>query len=411
MNISSVGIASIFDNFTRGLQTGRQLKQVRQENELEDVRRQGLDAAKEKRKSQVAGMVEMQGLPTLDASNIVAPEEVQNLDVQDASALPRPETQGMPKQPEFKVGDQVFGSKKEAEQHADTLAPPVDEIFYQQSGPKMRETLIAQGRLDEAQNWQKFMDEASTRKAMEGFRTMARRRLLGDHEGAAKEFMKIYNSSYVNDGSKAVDLEMKVGQDGSPGIAITFEEDGKKFTRDFGEMEDFYQLSMAETAPQKMFDFYGEYLRAEKVARREEAAGKLDHERKKELELLKSSLDGSDVNSKYAAKVGILRNAGFSQEEINRMTPKILGAATERAGMSEVDIRAKALAALKDSFEFQGASEPEQKQMLSAMVGLIRGDGEGGGPAASGGKTVVRTGRTPDGRRVVQYSDGTTETR
>ncbi len=407
MSISGTGVASIFNNFSRGLQTGRQLKQVRQENELDDVRRKGLEAAKEKRKAEVAGMVKMQGLPTLDASNIVAPEEVQNLPELDASALPS-QNMGQPTQPKFGVGDQSFDSKDKATRYAETKAPSHEDIFYKETGPKVYETLVTQGKLEDAQDWQKFMDSRDTRKAMKRFGSMARSAQTGNHEAAIKEFMGIYNSDYANDGAEASGYETKTDDDGNvTGVSVTFKEDGKTWTQDFNNLGDFYQLAYTEMAPEKMFDYFGSRIETDRAARSESAKDSLGHERKKELELMKLALKGDDVGNKYSAKVNILRRAGFSQAQINEMTPKILGAATERAGMSEVDIRAKALAALKDTFEFQGASEAEKQQMMAATVDLIRGSSAGDSPSSpaggGGGRPVFRD---ADGNRFVREADG-----
>lgn len=170
MNIANIGIGlgSLTDGFVKGLSLGRQLKGIRQENELERIRREGLSQAEQQREQDISKLIQEISLPS-----DVGP------------------TRG------FQVGDTTFTDQAAARKAAERLVDSTIDYFYRDYAPKIRETLIGQGKVDEATKWDEMIRTQRGRRAVKDWSSLWMNFNAGNYDKAIQGFGKYY-SSYVD---------------------------------------------------------------------------------------------------------------------------------------------------------------------------------------------------------------------
>lgn len=94
----------------------------------------------------------------------------------------------------------AVGSAPAQEGDEDALAT---ERYLTQSAPKVVKILVKQGRFEEAQKYQDFVDSTQGREYASKWVSGLRALSFGDTTGAAKQFESLYNSQLFNDGLTA----------------------------------------------------------------------------------------------------------------------------------------------------------------------------------------------------------------
>lgn len=77
------------------------------------------------------------------------------------------------------------------------------ESYFTNAAPKVVSILVKQGRFDEAQKYQTFVESQEGRKYATGWVKGLRALSIGDIAGASKQFESLYNSQLFNDGLTA----------------------------------------------------------------------------------------------------------------------------------------------------------------------------------------------------------------
>ena len=141
MNFANIGIGlnALTSGFVRGLSLGKELKNIRNERELEMARREGLEAAQKQREQDISKLIQEISLPS------------------DAGP-----TRG------FQVGDMTFTNQDEARKAAEARVDSTADYFYRDYAPKIRDTYIAQGDVDKATKWDEIIRSERGRRAVKG---------------------------------------------------------------------------------------------------------------------------------------------------------------------------------------------------------------------------------------------------
>ncbi|HEY8354288.1 MAG TPA: hypothetical protein VIK69_04660 [Methylophilaceae bacterium] len=266
MNLANIGIGlgSLTDGFIRGLSLGKQLKDVRQENELERIRREGLSQAEQQREQDISKLIQEISLPS-----DVGP------------------TRG------FQVGGTTFTDQAAARKAAERLVDSTVDYFYRDYAPKIRETLIGQGKVDEAIKWDEMISNQRGRRAVKDWSSLWMNFNAGNYDKAIQGFGKYY-SSYVDPSISVKSYEI-VESEAGPIAKLTLHD--KDTGTDF-EMEldrsSFTQLALAYNPA----DLARSAIEQESAASRARAKDALEERKfnreqmgKERLELLKARLN------------------------------------------------------------------------------------------------------------------------
>lgn len=163
-----IGLNALTSGLVRGLSLGKELKNIRNERELEVARREGLEAAQKQREQDISKLIQEISLPS------------------DAGP-----TRG------FQVGDTTFTNQDEARKAAEARVDSAVDYFYRDYAPKIREMLIGQGRVDEAIKWDEMISNQRGRRAVKDWSSLWMNFNAGNYDKAIQGFSKYY-SSYVD---------------------------------------------------------------------------------------------------------------------------------------------------------------------------------------------------------------------
>lgn len=304
MNIANIGIGAgaFMGGLSGGIKLGRQLKQVRNENEIEGIRKTGLASAELEREHQITGQVKM---------------------------LPAQEELGEIK---YQVGDQTFNSMGDARKAAGDNVDSVMDLFMQSTAPKIREAYVAQGDIEKADSWENWVESRTGKAAIRSWTKGYVAVLREDWDQAAKNFGTYY-SKYI-DGS-ATYSGHKLAKDDSGNVTGFVMELKDRKTGKVSEMpigrDDFVALGMLHN-PQANFDnLYGQSLTADKArlsdARDQrkfdrEQGGRIELEREKaRLREKSGGHKPSDIaKAEWLLTQGIAKDANDAWNKVRRST-------------------------------------------------------------------------------------------
>lgn len=265
MNIANIGIGlgSLTDGFIKGLSLGKQLKDVRQENELERIRREGLSQAEQQREQDISKLIQEISLPS------------------DAGP-----TRG------FQVGDTTFTDQTAARKAAERLVDSTVDYFYRDYAPKIRETLIGQGKVDEAIKWDEMISNQRGRRAVKAWSSLWMNFNAGNYDKAIQGFGKYY-SSYVDPSISVKSYEIVESEAGPIAKLKLHDKDtGTDFEMEL-DRSSFTQLALAYNPA----DLARSAIEQESAASRARAKDALEERKfnreqmgKERLELLKAQL-------------------------------------------------------------------------------------------------------------------------
>lgn len=266
MNIANIGIGlgSLTDGFIKGLSLGKQLKGVRQENELERIRREGISQAEQQREQDISKLIQDISLPS------------------DAGP-----TRG------FQVGDTTFTDQAAARKAAEARVDSTVDYFYRDYAPKIRETLIGQGKVDEAIKWDEMISNQRGRRAVKDWSSLWMNFNAGNYDKAIQGFGKYY-SSYVDPSISVKSYEIVESEAGPIAKLKLHDKDtGTDFEMDLNRSS-FTQLALAYN-PADLARIAIEQESAASSARAKDALEERKFNReqmgKERLELLKAGLN------------------------------------------------------------------------------------------------------------------------
>ncbi len=359
-------------------------------------------------------------LPLAPSVSTQAPAPVQATPDTKADATPTPQqataatgvTGNIPGQAGFWVNGQRYDTRDQARAAAEKAVPTSTEMFLKTTGPKIAEQYIANGEPEKALAWNKWTEESENKRAMKQWASAF---TAPDFDTAAARFGKYY-SDHINDGVDYTGHKMKVNADGTQVAVVTLKD---KATGKETEMEMTREKMLALGAannPQKLFEMeQAKQSAAEKLKfeyQIKQQGRRADMEDKKELERYKADVnsdrESNKVNAKIDAQVSSLRDAGYSDAEIKKMMPAIVGAGEHKKTTDPAERRALiASDLLKNDPTFARKSKDEQNKRIDDMMGVIYGD-QKAEPAPAKAPVILDKGMPYDKNLPVKYrkSDG-----
>lgn len=167
---------------------------------------------------------------------------------------PSPFANGLPAAPRkrFNVDGQGFDTEDDAAAYVKKQTPKLESFFKDALVPRMKEALIAQGKPEAAEAWQKYADEEQTRTNMATWGKAVKLAQFGDHAGAAEELMKLH--PHFDDGYDLVKSEPTKGPDGADGFTLTVKGPDGKEQQMYQDARAITEIGLSQLSPIEMFN-------------------------------------------------------------------------------------------------------------------------------------------------------------
>lgn len=345
-----IGLNALTYGLVRGLSLGKGLKNIRNERELEVARREGLEAAQKQREQDISKLIQEVSLPS------------------DAGP-----TRG------FQVGDTTFTNQDEARKAAEAQVDSTVDYFYRDYAPKIRETLIGQGKVDEAIKWDEMISNQRGRRAVKDWSSLWMNFNAGNYDKAIQGFGKYY-SSYVDPSISVKGYEIIESEAGPVAkIKLHDKDTGTDFETELNRSS-FTQLALAynpadlaKTAIEKE----SEASRARAEDAKEERKFNREQMGQERLERLKAQLD--ERKERLKAQL----DAQYGKRAANAA---ISAYSAYRAGRPTEDAITDLFKELRSDITNRRFSDDELMQRARGIVQNIYRNGE-----------EIRAGRAPTG--------------
>lgn len=343
-----IGLGAFADGFSRGVGLGNTLKGVRDERELETIRKEGLGEARAQRDAAI-----------------------------DQSIMTLPGAEGAPEQ--YQVGDQAFTDRDKAREVAGESVGSTIDFWLNGPAKKFEESLVEKGDMRQLEAWNSFKDGRRGRSAMEDWSKAFMAARSGDYDSAAKGYGQYY-SKYVDPNMEYLGHETLSGDDGPTGFIMKArnKRTGKEIKVPVG-LDEFIQAGLAAN-PQSLFQStYQQQLTADKAQLqdaqderkfRRQQSGRID------LEYIKGNIKNANEQAKFDRNVDVLRRAGYDEAFINSVIPSLIGADTSgpyRKGRSPEETAAMLHEKrVENDYEYRSLSPEKQREIIQQDMQMIR---------------------------------------
>lgn len=388
-----VGIGAFADGIVRGMSLGRQVKDAWQQGEIDKLTRDGLEQAKVSRQQQVDGAVQafdktIPGQTDMNGGGVLANPAAAGIETKanpnpspiDGLATTAGDVLGLPKEAAplkaakkamFKVGDREFDTEADARKAAEADAAPLMDFFMRDAAPKIRDTYIAQGKIEQAERFGSWIEESNTKAGMRAWSQAVSAAQLGNYETAAKKLVKAYNTpGYFDDGYEAVDAEIVKDDKGNvTGFRVKVKgKDGKEYTQDYANTEDMLAVGLGMLSPQARFDaIYKESLAAKKA--KLESAAELAKEGRQEAKEFRKIKYNAEVDARLESFKSSLRKSEESHKAQYKDGPG--GKGEYRASRSPEDLAGDIQKILMDDYNFKRLPPAEQQAEIWRQVQAV----------------------------------------
>ena len=343
-----IGLGAFADGFLRGVGTGRQLKGIRDERELETIRKEGLGEARAQRDAAI-----------------------------DQNIMTLPDAEGAPEQ--YQVGDQTFTDQNKAREVAGQSVGSTLEFWMNGPADRYYESLVEKGLFDRADAFTGFRDRKRGKAALKGWgQTMASLQ-VGDFDAAGKHFGNYY-SKYIDPNMEYLGHDVTKSGDQVTGLVVR----GKnKETGQTVEMpltrEDMIQYAL-QLNPQTLFERELQQMDTVDKARLSDAADARKYQRQQQgridLEVIKGQIRDANERAKFDRNIQVLQRAGYDQAFINSVIPSLIGADTSgpyRKGRSpEETVTMLHEKRLENDYEYNRMSQEERREAILNDMQMIR---------------------------------------
>lgn len=302
MNGFGIGLGSFMSGFTQGAGAAQNIKRGQQQEKLTDMQIKNLE--EQQAASQGAKELSMKG-------------------VQDATA------------------------------NTDGQTESVLNYYMQNTAPKLQQHWLANGEVDKANAFGKWIQDSNVQQGMKYGAGMMRAAQLGDADGVMNNMVKLYNQpGYFDDGQSAVNAQIRRDDKGNAaGMDITLRNDrtGEETTHTFDSMDQVYKLAQQFGSPDQVFKYGMEQLQAGEKAKAEAAKEGRDWQR---------TLTTKELDQGYKLE-------GQANESQLRRAEKAEEARTGAGNRKITDAKAT-IAFLKEN----GASDEYIKSNMAGILGI-----------------------------------------
>jgi hypothetical protein len=292
--------------------------------------------------------------------------------------------------------------------------------------PKLQEEYIRQGDVAKAEAWSQWAQQKKNQATMKEWSSMYRAAQFGDMEKAADHAFNLYKN--LDDGITPLSKETVKDKDGNVtgfNVRLKNEQTGA-VTAQFIDKRALIEMGLQGLAPDKMFELTfkrqseadkaameARIKRGEKAAEFKEKVVLQDRKddradvreiRKGQQKLSEISLTkqleeanlGTKERAKVEAKVGMLSDAGYTDDQIKGMMPALVGAGEHKKTTDPNERRALIASDLvKNDPTFSRLPIEARNKKVDEMMGIIYGD-----TAAPAGKPVSAPAQPAGGQPV-----------
>lgn len=359
-----MGLGNFSSGLSKGIDTGKKIYDTYEKGKMKRAYSEGIKGAEEKRQ-------------------------------EDINAGTKPIYEGGIKVGYGSKDGKVYGDQSQAKAAAEKQAPDVMEYFMRDAAPRIGQLYMEQGSPEKAQAWNSWVQDQQGKKAIEQWSGAYKSMMTGDFEDAAAKFGEFYNDQ-IDD---SVDYRGQTPIKNENGDITGFKM--KLFDKDDNKMR---ELELTRDQMVALGNAYNPQALFERITSQTDKASQMaaqtamdDRKSNREFQQdvaledvksgnrmeearTKAQLDAkygdNSVRGKFDANVGILREQGYSNEEIKDLTPRILGISKTRAGASDTDLRLNAMKMLTGDYisrrKFEQLPPAEQEQKINAIVDMIK---------------------------------------
>lgn len=300
--------------------------------------------------------------------------------------------------------------KKAAEKNA----PSVDDFYMRDVVPKIKETYLAQGNAQGADQWDKWTQDKSAQTGMKHWTQALRSAQIGDFKAYADNMVKAYNTpGYYDDGLHAEGYDLVKDKDGNTtGLTLKMKnkDTGETFAQTIHGQDDMVQAGIGLLDPANAFKTTMAQATARqaaqakagletvktnngmirdnnKITNQAVAASQLEDQRAgNDLNKQQKGkeLDAQNANSAVASKVQMLKAAGYDEGFIKGALPQILGIGQFKKPADPQEVRRMLFQARLSDFNFSRKSPKEQAAQIEQDLQLINGGQQPANPLSGG---------------------------
>lgn len=326
--MSGYGSMGFMGGLSQGINSGNKLVEAYykgQENkdkaEVKSVMAEGLETAKASRQAdidvntQVGGGASADGSMTVPTYNDAKGNSYANADEQKAAA--------------------------------EKNAPSVDDFYVKNVVPKIAETYLKQGNIEQAEKWKSWADDKNTKTGMKHWTKALQAGQMGDFKSYADNMVKAYNTpGYYDDGLEAEGYDLVKDKEGNTtGMTLNLKNKstGEKFAQTINGQKDMVQMGIGLLDPANAFKTTQAAVQAAEAAQAKGAESDLKFKRdvyrddrkgerqeRAQTQRDESALDrlvtGKEMDAKnqaagikLRAQAGDMYKKGASPEEVRRM--------------------------------------------------------------------------------------------
>lgn len=333
-----------------------------------------------------------------------------------AAAPPAAPAEPVKIQGKYVVNGKGYATQAEARKAAEAATPSEMEYFMRNGVPKIAQQYLAQGDPVKAEAWTKYAETHQAQQNMKEWASMYRAAQMGDMEKAADHAFKLYQK--YEDGVTPLSKETVKDKDGNvTGFNVRLKNDATgEVTAQFIDRKAMIEMGAAALSPPQMFEMMWKRQEATdkaileaKVKRGEKAAEfqekvllqnnnndradarelRKGNQRLSEISL-KAQLDeaklGSAERAKAQTKIDMLKESGYTDEQISGMMPGIVGAGDHKKITDPTERRALIFSDLtKNDPSFARMPKDKQEERIKQAMDVIYGENTPAKPAGDKG--------------------------
>ncbi len=361
-----------------------QMQDYNDRQEVKNVMAQGMDAAKANRQSAIDANMKVGGEASADGSMTVPT-------YQDAAG-------------------KSYGSEAELRGASEKAAPSIEDYYMKNVVPKISETYLRQGNVEQAQKWNDWAEQKNSKAGMKHWAKALQAGQIGDYKAYADNMVKAYNTpGYYDDGLEADGYDLVKDKEGNvTGLTLNLrnKQTGEKFAQTVNGQKDMVQMGIGLLAPENAFKTTQSTVMAAEAAKLKSAEGNLKFQREIMRDDRKAAnqaqlqdkrdqaatdrlvtgkqMDAANKKATVDTKAEALRRAGYSEEFINQNMPSLLGLGEFKKAATPAETRRMIHMERMKDFTYSRKPKEEQAAILERDMDIINGGAPQANPMSGG---------------------------
>lgn len=294
-----------------------------------------------------------------------------------------------------------FASEAEARAAAEKNAPSIDDFYVKNVVPKIAETYLKQGNIEQAEKWNSWAQAKNTQTGMKHWTKALQAGQIGDFKAYADNMVKAYNTpGYYDDGLEADGYDLVKDKEGNTtGMTLNLrnKSTGEKFSQTIRGQEDMVKMGIGLLDPANAFKTTQAAVATAQAQRAKSAEGELKFKRDVYRDGIKvqaqgqqqdrrdsaamdrlvtgKQIDQANKTAAVDAKANALRKAGYSDDFVKQAMPQLLGLGDYKKAAPPEEVRRMLHQARLSDFNYTRKTPEEQAAIINQDLQLINGAG------------------------------------